>query len=68
MELDSSQQTDHKKLYTCALRCRQVSVLALYFLMKLDRIVRGILDDTYSVSIVYNHYSSMNSETGVTTV
>ena len=49
MELDSSQQIDHKKWYTCALPCRQVSVLALYFLMKLDTIVRGMLDDTYSV-------------------
>ena len=39
MEPDNSQQIDHKKWYACALASRQVSVLALCFLMKLDGIV-----------------------------
>ena len=40
MQLDSSQQMCHKKQHIFALASRQVSVLALYFLMKLDGIVR----------------------------
>ena len=41
MEPDNSQQVDHKKWYECPLVSRQVSVLALCFLMKPDGIVRG---------------------------
>ena len=36
MKLDNSQQVDHKKWYECPLAGRQVPVLALWFLMKLD--------------------------------
>ena len=54
METDNSQQMHHKEVEcTCALASRQLSALALYLLMKLDRIVRGMLDDGYSVLIVY---------------
>ena len=42
----------YKKQYTSALASRQVSVLALYLLMKLERIVRGMLDDDHSVKIL----------------
>ena len=44
METDNSQQMHHKEVvYTCALASRQLSALALYFLMRLDRIVRGMV-------------------------
>ena len=42
--------------YRSALAIRQVSVLALYLLMKLERIVRGMLDDDYSVKILLIAY------------
>ena len=47
IEPDNSQQMEHKKQYTCGLASRQVSVLALCFLMKLDGIVRGMIDGDY---------------------
>ena len=44
METDNSQQMHHKEVvYTCALASRQLYELALYFLMRLDRIVRGMV-------------------------
>ena len=47
----NSQQMDHKKQYVCALASRQVSMLALCFLIKLDGIVRGMMDGDYTVFI-----------------
>jgi len=44
---------DHKKQYTCALASRQLSVLGLCFLMKLDRIVRG--DDGWGSQCVNSY-------------
>ena len=41
MELHNRQQMDHKRCYECTLASRQVSVLALCFLIKADRFVRG---------------------------
>ena len=52
MVITASRWTYHKKQYTCALASRQVSVLTLCFLMKLDGIVRGVLDGDYSVKIL----------------
>ena len=49
MDLDNSQQMYHKKRYACALASRQVSFLALCFVVKLDGIVRGVADGDYSV-------------------
>ena len=43
MDSDNSQQMDHKKWYACALASRQVSVLALSFLIKLDGIVERMV-------------------------
>ena len=42
----------YKKQYTSALASRQVSVVAHYLLMKLERIVRGMQDDDHSVKIL----------------
>ena len=45
--------------------------LAVCFLMKLDGIVRGVLDDDYGIKIpfiVYHLTSSINPETGATTL
>ena len=39
-----SQQMDCKKWYACALASRQVFVLALCYLMKLDGIMWGMMD------------------------
>ena len=41
MEPHNRQQMDHKRWYECTLASRQVSVLALCFLMKPDGIERG---------------------------
>ena len=49
MEPDNSQQMDHKKWYICLLASRQLSVLAVCFLMKLDGIVGGVMNGDYSV-------------------
>ena len=49
MEPDNGQQMDHNKGYTCALASRQVSVLALCYSMKLDGIVRGMMEGVYNV-------------------
>ena len=51
--MDNSQQMDHKKWYTCAFASRQVFVLALCFLMKLDR---GIMDSGMSVNSVHSSH------------
>ena len=45
----ANMQMDHKKQCTCALGSRQPSVLAVCFLMKLDGIVRGMMDGDYFV-------------------
>ena len=48
MVIIASRWTYHKKQCTCALASRQVSMLALCFL-KVDGIVRGVLDDDFTV-------------------
>ena len=45
LESDNSQQMGHKKRCTAS---RQVSVLALCYSMKLDGIVRGVIDGDYT--------------------
>ena len=40
MEQNNCKQMEHSKQFTCALASRQVSVVALCFLMKPDGIVR----------------------------
>ena len=47
---------DHKKWYTCAFVSKQVFVLALCFLMKLDRNVRGMMDGGMSVNSVHRSH------------
>ena len=49
MDPDNNHQMDHKKQYACALASRQMSVLALCFVVKLDGIVRGMTDGDYKV-------------------
>ena len=61
----------HNKWYACALACRQVSAHAVCFLMKLDGIVRGMMDGIMCVKSPHNIImltSSMSPETRVTTL
>ena len=59
IEFDSSQQMDDKKWHTCALMSRQMSVLDLCFLMKLDGIARGMKDGGMSVNSLRSSYSTI---------
>ena len=58
-ETGNSKQMNHKQryLYACVLASRRVSVLALCFIMKIDEIVRWMMDGDYIVSMhsTYTH-------------
>ena len=61
IEMDNSQQMDHKKWYTCMCTSEQTSVcaIAVCFSMKLDGIVRGMMDGGMSVnSLCSTHHFS----------
>ena len=56
-ETGNSKQMNHKQryLYACVLASRRVSVVALCFIMKLDEIVRWMMDGDYTcVSVLYS--------------